>query len=167
MVLPGIGGSYWTTFFPGIFVMGLGMAIAVAPLVTVVMGSVEPHRAGMASGVNNAISRAAGLVGIAALGVLLLTSFNSRLDEHLEAIGVPDSVVAQLDSERVRLASAEPPEGIPAEMALAIETAIDESFLFGFPVVMGLASLSALIGSLAALAFIEGRRSESPVLEVS
>jgi hypothetical protein len=52
-------------------------------------------------------------------------------------------------------------------MALAIETAIDESFLFGFRVVMGLASLSALIGSLAALAFIEGRRSESPVLEVS
>jgi MFS family permease len=167
MTLPGIGGSYWTTFFPGIFVMGFGMAIAVAPLVTVVMGSVEPHRAGVASGVNNAISRAAGLVGIAVLGVLLLTSFNSRLDERLQVMDAPEAVVAHLEDERVRLASAEPPDGISPELTRSVERAIDESFLYGFRVVMGLASLSALIGSLAALALIEGRRAESTVLEVS
>lgn len=167
MVLPGIGGSYWTTFFPAILVMGLGMAIAVAPLVTVVMGSVESHRAGVASGVNNSISRAAGLVSIAVLGVLVLTSFNSELDSRLLVMDAPEAVVAHLDGERVRLASAEPPDGISPELGQLVNEAIDESFLYGFRVVMGMASILALTGALSALVLIEGRRAESAVLEVS
>ena len=167
MVVPGIGGSYWTTFFPAIVVMGLGMAIAVAPLVTVVMGSVEAHRAGVASGVNNAISRAAGLVAIAVLGVVILTAFNSDLDDRLLVMDAPEAVVAHLDGERVRLASAEPPEDISPELTQSIERAIDESFLYGYRVVMALASLLALLGAISALVLIEGRRAESAVVEVS
>jgi predicted MFS family arabinose efflux permease len=63
--------SYWTTVLPAISVMALGMAIAVAPLTTAVLGSVEEKHVAMASGFNSAVARLGGLVATALLGIVL------------------------------------------------------------------------------------------------
>ena len=159
LVLPGIGGNYWATFFPAVVVLGLGMAISVAPLVTVVMGAVDSRLAGTASGVNNAVSRSASLLAIAVMGVVVLAAFNSALDNRLEAIDPPLPVIAHLEDERINLAGAEVPPELSAELGAELERAIDEAFVSSFRVAMLVGSGLALGGSLVTLLFI-GRRQE-------
>src|SRR2546426_2206252 len=84
-MLPGVGGSYWQKFFPAIVILGIGMAVSVAPLTTTVMNSVTQNRVGIASGVNNAVARGAGLLAIAVLGIMMLHVLNHALEQRLSA----------------------------------------------------------------------------------
>jgi EmrB/QacA subfamily drug resistance transporter len=156
---PGIGGSYWTTFFPAVIVLGIGMTISVAPLTTTVMGAVEERHAGLASGVNNAVSRTAGLLAIAALGVILLGVFNRGLDRRLDGLDLSPAVRQELDKERTRLAALEVPASVGADTRERIDAAVDESFVKGFRVVMGVAAGLALLASASSAGMIREPRS--------
>ena len=133
-------GSYFTTYFPPTVVLGLGMAITVAPLTTTVMSAVETHRSGIASGINNAVSRVAQLLAVAILGAVLLSGFNHHLD-RTPARDIPAS-------ERVRLAGA---RTTTAER----QKEVKEAFISGYRQVLWIAAALACLSSIAAAVLIE------------
>ncbi len=155
--LPGIGGSYWMTFFPAVVVLGLGMAISVAPLTTTVMNAVQERQAGIASGVNNAVSRIAGLLSVAVLSILVLSVFNRSLDQHLAALEISPGVQQALDQQRTKLAGAEVPAGLDRALSAALDRAIAESFVDGFRLVMLIAAGLAIASALIAFTMIQGQ----------
>jgi EmrB/QacA subfamily drug resistance transporter len=83
MLRVGSGGDYATEVLPAILVFGLGLAATVAPLTATVLDSVQERRVGIASGVNNGVSRVAGLLAIAVLGAVISAHFGATLDANL------------------------------------------------------------------------------------
>ncbi len=150
----GVGDNYWTDFFPPVAVLGLGMAISVAPLTTVVMSSVPQTRAGIASGVNNAVSRTAGLLAIAVFGILMLQVFKYQLSARLAASGLADRVVQSVQSQRNKLAAITVPESQDAETHQLVRRAVDESFVSGFRAVMAGGAILAIGGALTTFVFV-------------
>jgi EmrB/QacA subfamily drug resistance transporter len=146
----GSDGTYWTDFFPAILVLGFGMSICVAPLTTAVLGAVEKRHAGIASGINTAVSRSAGLLAIAALGVLMLGLFGRGLDRRLAKIDLSPAARQAMLEKRERLAAMEIPAGIAEPARAQARAAVDGAFLDGFRGVMlaaaGLALLAAISG---------------------
>jgi len=132
-----IGGSYWSSVFPAICLLGLGMTITVAPLTTTVMGAVETHRAGVASGINNTVARVAGLLAIAVFGVLLSNAFASEIGPKLDRLSLPPSARAQVDQELPKMAGAELGHvAIKPQQRAKIQLSIDAAFVSAFRVVL-------------------------------
>ncbi len=156
--VPGISGSYWTTFFPAVVVLGVGMAISVAPLTTTVMGAVKTSQAGLASGINNAVARTSGLVSIAVLSLVILGAFNHNLDRRLAMLKISPEVQQMLDSQRTKLAGTEVPPGLSPEVSAVIHRAIAESFVDSFRLVMLVAVGLALASAIVAFVMIGDRR---------
>lgn len=153
--LPGVtGGSsdYWTTYFPGIVVIGVGMGITVAPLTTAVMGSVSSSHSGTASGINNAVARTADVLATAIIGAVVLVTFNAALDTRTADLGLAPETRSALLSESVKLAGAEPPAGLPTETETVVVQRIKLAFVDTFRLAVligtGMAWLSALLAAL-------------------
>jgi hypothetical protein len=149
---PGIDGSYWTTFFPAVAVLGLGMAVTVAPLTATVMGAVDARHAGSASGVNNAVARVAGLLAIAVFGVAFARTFDVRVAARLDGVGLSQPERRDLGRELPRMAGADFTHlSIPPQEQRAIRAIVDEGFVSAFRLVMlwasGLALAAAFCGS--------------------
>jgi EmrB/QacA subfamily drug resistance transporter len=159
MTRPAIGGPYWTTFFPAVFVLGLGMAVCVAPLTTAVMNAVNVRNIGAASGINNAVSRIASLLAIALFGIVMLQRFNRSLDQRIASLHLATSAQQFLDTQRVNLAAATLPLGLDNATASALKQAIAAAFVDGFRLVMGISAGLAIASAITAALMIERQTS--------
>ena len=160
--VPSVGGSYWTTFFPAIVLLGFGMAVSVAPLTTVVMESIDPDRAGTASGINNAVARVAGLLAVAVLGVVMVREFDAHLNRSLANVDMSASVRSELQSNATKLAALKAPAGVGPATAAAVESSVVASFVFGFRLMMWVCAVLAIASAAVAWRTIPARA--KPVL---
>lgn len=159
---PGTGGTYWTTFFPAALGLGLGMALTVAPLTTTVMNSVPVHQAGVASGINNAVSRVAGLLGVAVMGILISQVFNPALTARLDRLDLPPEIYQAMNEQRANLAAAQIPPQADPDLRADLERAVKEAYVAGFRWVMLAAAGLALASALITWAMIAGKEADSP-----
>jgi EmrB/QacA subfamily drug resistance transporter len=148
-VLPSTGGSYWKGFFPAIIVLGLGMAVTVAPLTTVVMNSVAQGRIGAASGINNTVARVASVLAIAVLGIVMVSAFRSHLNPELAKLSLPSTTLHEIQAGEINLAGLELPAVLDTNNKNAVRESVHTSFVFGFRVIMwicaGLSLASAVV----------------------
>jgi hypothetical protein len=122
-----------------------------------VMGAVEDRHAGVASGINNAVSRIATLLAVAVFGVVMLKAFNSSLTERLRALPVSPEVRAQLVGHSGDFIDLKIPDGVDGQTQAAIRQTIRESFVAGFRLVAYLAAGLAAASALTSWMLIEGK----------
>ncbi len=141
----GVGKNYWESFFPAITVLGIGAALFVAPLTTTVMNAAPSAHAGSASGINNAVSRIAGLLAIAVLGIVIVASTHNAVLRT--SASLPPNVTRAIAANSL-LSGRVPERGIPAQSRIAVQKIVDEAYATGFRDIMlicaGLALLSAI-----------------------
>ena len=155
--LPGIGGSYWTTYFPAALLLGLGGACFVAPLTTIVFDAVPNEQSGVASGVNNAVARLAGLIAVAAFGIILAGIFNVGFDARMAGHHLSPQTIRLVDGDRAKLYAGSVPAGIPQADRPQLALAIHEEYLAGVRGVMTASALVCWIAAVIALFALDGR----------
>jgi len=144
------GGSYWFTIFPAALALGIGMATIAAPLTTTVMNAVEQRHAGLASGINNAVARAATLLGVSCMGIVMLWMFATELEAVLATIDLPTNTAAALRRRSAELAAMTLPQELDAATRNQVSVALGAAFLAGYRTVMAIAAALALVSAATA-----------------
>jgi EmrB/QacA subfamily drug resistance transporter len=147
--LPGVGSSnYWTSYFPAVLTLGCGAVCFIAPLTTTVFDSSDPALSGLASGINNAVSRTAGLLAIALFGIVFTGIFSAGFDGRLNHAAVSARTRTLANAEKAKFAAGTVPPDVPAADRPALTVAVKDSYLAGF---RGVQYASASVSFLAAL----------------
>jgi EmrB/QacA subfamily drug resistance transporter len=160
--VPGLGGSYWTTYFPAVVVLGIGMSLVFGPLSVAILNAVESEHSGLGSGVNRSVQRTAKLLGLAVLAFLLLAAFDNSLDTRVDALDLPPSQKAALQAEQVNLGANDILKGASSEDRIAVDHAVDQAFINAFRLAMVVSAGMALTSAAAAALLIQGKRDDEP-----
>jgi EmrB/QacA subfamily drug resistance transporter len=155
--------AYFTTFFPGIIVLGLGMSFTVAPLTAAVMGAVSDHFSGTASGVNNAISRIANVFAIAIFGALAVLFFSGALANQVKTLPVSANEKQAIMAQAANLGNAKVPANINAENKAAVGKFYHEGFIAAYSKILKVSAALGFLGALMAFIFIRNKPLEKSI----
>jgi EmrB/QacA subfamily drug resistance transporter len=147
LAMAGTGGPFWATFLAPMVVLGLGMAVSVAPLTTSVINAVPTHQAGVASGVNNAVAAVASLLAVAIFGAVALNAFNSALDDRLASEPVSAEVKRAVEAARGKFVIAPAPASVREEDRRIARSIVTDSLATSIRLVMWLGAALALAGA--------------------
>jgi hypothetical protein len=144
--------DYFVDLLPGLLLFGLGLSITVAPLTATVLADADDSNAGIASGVNNAIARVAGLVAIAAVGAVVAASFGSRLDDELgRQVTAHPKVAAAVERAKTQPLAAVEVQGVPEDVQASVRDAGQDASVGAFHVGMAIATVLVALGGLLGL----------------
>jgi EmrB/QacA subfamily drug resistance transporter len=143
--------GYFASTLPGVLFLGVGLTLCVAPLTTAVMSSVPEEKAGVASAVNNTVSRLASLVAVSLLALVLVHGFNATLRTRLDHSTLSADAREEIYANRARLHDAPIPASLPAQQHEEAASMLDRAFLNGFRLVMLACAGGSWLGALAML----------------
>ncbi len=158
LALPGITigpVAYWWTYFPGILAIGVGMGITVAPLTTAVMSSAPTEHSGLASGVNNAVTRSAQVLALAILGAVAIFTFSSALQTRAATLPLSAQQRATLVADADKLGETPPPPGVDQQTASQVTAAVQDSFISVFRLISLIGAGMALLSAALAWLLVE------------
>jgi len=162
-LLLSIGRGEYRFVLAAMIVVGLGMAVTVAPLTTAVLNAVPAHRTGVASGINNAVASVGSLLVIAVLGSVALGLFNRSLDQHLAAAPTSAGVRLAVDGARGGFAIPTPPPGLAEDERQVSHAIIADSLVSTVGTVLWIAAALALASALTtAVTITAARRHPAP-----
>jgi EmrB/QacA subfamily drug resistance transporter len=146
--------NYFTDLFPPLLLFSLGLATTVAPLTATVLADADPENAGIASGVNNAVARVAGLIAIAAIGAIVSSQFISTLDQKLTGVTLsPAARTAVAQARKSTLARVD-----PAVTGVRVAHAVESASVEAFHVAVGISAALVALGGVLGLAGIRNPR---------
>jgi EmrB/QacA subfamily drug resistance transporter len=152
----GIHFDYVTNFLPGLALVGIGMALVIAPLTKSAL-MVEPAYSGAASGVNNAVARFAALMAIAVLSAVMLFIFTTHLNKAVDSSTLSQTQQQQILSQSSKLGGIVVPAGFDESARITAESAISSSFIFAFRWAMGVCAFLAAIAAVVAALTIHNK----------
>ncbi|MEA2698211.1 MAG: hypothetical protein QOI66_2482 [Myxococcales bacterium] len=136
--------SYVAQVLPGVLVFGLGLAATVAPLTAAILGGVDQRHAGIASAINNAIARVAGLLAVAAIGALIAARFTAAIDENRATLRLLDAPARDfLQQARRRPLDTSVPDGVTGQSRARVESMLEAASVEALHT--GLRAMAALL----------------------
>ena len=142
----GLRPDYLRDVLPGVILLGLGLSITVAPLTATVLSAAPAEHSGLASGVNNAVSRVGGLIAIALAGAVVYAHFHSQVRQGLASVTASSSAIKQAASATLQVhagsgfAAAQRPH-----VHVVLQTASVSAFHLGILLAAGLAALGGIL----------------------
>jgi len=156
------GGHPYGLMLCAMTVLGLGMAITVAPLTATVLNAVPGHRTGVASGVNNAVASVGGLLAIALLGSLALGAFDRALDRNLSTMRTPATVAHAVQAARGAFAVPSMPGNLTSKERALAHAIVADSMTATVRRALWIAALLALAAALTAAVTIDNAPRSPP-----